>query len=69
MESLITYDKALHKARTDYYSSLIKENKNNYRFLFSTVVRLMKSLSTVEPSIPLTLSSDEFMSFFTNEIV
>jgi len=68
-DSLITYRKALHKARTAYYSSLIGENKNNPRFLFSTVARLTKSLSSVKPCIPLTLSRDDFMSFFTNKIV
>ena len=68
-DSLITYMKALCKAITAYYSSLIEENENNPRFLFSTVARLTKSFSSVEPCIPLTLSSDDFMSFFVNKIV
>jgi len=42
---------------------LIKENKNNPRFLFSTVARLMRSPNSVEPCISLTLSSDDFMIF------
>jgi len=68
-DSLITYKKALRKARTAYYSSLIEENKNYPRFLFSTVARLTKSPSSVEPCIPLTLSNDYFMRFFINKIV
>ena len=67
-ESLKTYRKALRKARSDYYSSLIEENKNNPRFLFSTVARLTDSHSSTEPSIPLALSSDDFMSFFNDKI-
>uniref|UniRef100_A0A669C0Q9 Reverse transcriptase domain-containing protein n=1 Tax=Oreochromis niloticus TaxID=8128 RepID=A0A669C0Q9_ORENI len=66
--SLLLYKKALRKARTSYYSSLIEENKNNPRFLFSTVARLTKVRST-EPTIPLTLTSNDFMNFFTNKIV
>ena len=57
------------KARTAHYSSLIEENKNNPRFLFSTVARLTKSPSSVEPCFLLTLSSNDFMSFFTSKIV
>ena len=68
-DGLITYKKALPKARTAYYSSLIEGNKNNPRFLFSTVARLTKSPSSVAPCIPLTLSSDDFMRFFINKIV
>ncbi|KAK2821899.1 hypothetical protein Q5P01_021964 [Channa striata] len=60
---------SLHEARTAYYSSLIEENKNNPRFLFSTVARLTKSHSSVETSIPSTLCSNDFMTFFTNKIV
>ena len=68
-DSLLTCKKALHKSRTAYYSSLIEENKNNPKFLFSTVARLTKNKSSVESCIPLTLSSDDFMRFFINKIV
>ena len=42
------------KCLAAYYSSLVVVNENNSRFLFSTVARLTKSLSSVEPCIPLT---------------
>ena len=68
-DSIQKHKKALRKARTAYYSSLIEQNKKNPRSLFSTVARLTKSQSSVEPCIPLTLSSDDFMKFFINKIV
>jgi len=68
-DSLIMYKIALRKARTAYYSSLNKEEKNSPRFLLSTVARLTKSPSSVEPCIHLSLSSNDFLSFFTSKIV
>ena len=67
--TLNEYKKALRKARAAYYSSLIDENKNNARFLFSTVARLTESHSSTEPSIPIALSSNDFMCFFNDKIV
>ncbi|CAJ1086723.1 RNA-directed DNA polymerase from mobile element jockey [Xyrichtys novacula] len=68
-ECLDKYKKALRRARTTYYSSLIEENKNNPRYLFSTVARLTDCQSTAEPCIPLALSSDDFLSFFNDKIL
>ena len=67
-DSLITNKKALREAGTAYYLASIEKNKKNPRFLFSTVARLTKSQSSVEPCIPLTLSRDDFMTLFTNKI-
>ena len=68
-DSFRVYKRALRSARTFYYSSLIEDNKNNPRFLFSTVARLTKSHNSVEPCIPATLSSEDFMSFFSRKII
>lgn len=67
--SLNKYKKALRHARGVYYSSLIEEHTNNPRYLFSTVARLTESHSSIEPCIPLALSSDDFMSFFNDKIL
>ena len=50
-DNLIKYEKALCKAKTAHISALIEENKNISRFLFSTVAKLTKSLSSVKPFI------------------
>ncbi|XP_051234748.1 uncharacterized protein LOC127351330 [Dicentrarchus labrax] len=68
-DNLKIYRKALRNARGAYYSALIEENKNNPRFLFSTVARLTESHSSIEPHIPINLSSNDFMSFFYNKII
>uniref|UniRef100_A0A4W6G917 Reverse transcriptase domain-containing protein n=1 Tax=Lates calcarifer TaxID=8187 RepID=A0A4W6G917_LATCA len=67
-DSVKRYKKALCNARSAYYSSLIEDNKNNPRFLFSTVARLTESHSSIDPRIPITLSSNDFMNFFNDKI-
>ncbi|KAM3608897.1 uncharacterized protein V6R79_006487 [Siganus canaliculatus] len=59
LDGLSSYRRMLRRARASYYSTLIEENKNNHRFLFSTVARLTKSHSVNEPSIPVTLGNTE----------
>ena len=69
LDSLKTYRKALCGARAAYYSSLIEENKNNPRFLFSTLGRLTKSHNSTDPCIPMALSSNDFINFFNDKIL
>lgn len=57
------YKCSLHEAVTTHYLTLIEENKNKPRFMFSTVARLTKSHNSVVPCIPRTLSNDDFVSF------
>ncbi len=38
-ESILSYRKALKTARSDYFSSLLEENKHNPRYLFNTVAK------------------------------
>ncbi len=41
-ESTLPYKKALQTARSDYFSSLLEENKHNPRYLFNTVAKVKK---------------------------
>ena len=67
--SLKTYRKALCNARAAYYSALIEEDKNSPRFFFSTLARLTKSHNSIDPCIPMALSSNDFMSFFNDKMI
>uniref|UniRef100_A0A8C6MJ04 Reverse transcriptase domain-containing protein n=1 Tax=Nothobranchius furzeri TaxID=105023 RepID=A0A8C6MJ04_NOTFU len=64
---LVLYKNKLRQTRTAYFSALIEENKNNPKFLFSTVAKLTQNHSS-EPFIPLALSSNDFMGIFTSKI-
>ncbi len=46
-ESTLSYRKALKTARSDYFSSLLEENKHNPRYLFNTVAKLTKKKQLV----------------------
>ncbi len=41
-ESYLSYRKALKTARSDYFSSLLEENKHNPRYVFNRVAKLTK---------------------------
>ncbi len=42
-ESTISYRKTLKTARSDYFSSLLEENKHNPSYLLKTVAKLTKN--------------------------
>ncbi len=46
-ESTLSYRKALKIARSDYFSSILEENKHNPLYLFHTVTKLTKNKAGV----------------------
>nr|XP_055057050.1 uncharacterized protein LOC129441427 [Misgurnus anguillicaudatus] len=68
-ESVQHYRQAIKTARSTYLSTLIKENHNNPRFLFSTVAKLTRNKEQTETNSKLQHNSDDFMNFFTNKIM
>ncbi len=66
-ESTLSYRKALKTARSDYFSSLLEENKHDPRYLFNTVAKLTKN-KTTSVDICQQHSSNDFMNYFTSKI-
>ena len=50
-----------------YYTVLIEKKKSNHRFLFRSVARVIQTQSSVEPHIPISLASNDFMTFFNTK--
>ncbi len=67
-DSTLTYRKALKTARSDYFSSLLEENKHNPRYLFNTVAKLTKNKTSTNVDISQQYSSNDFMNYFTSKI-
>ncbi len=51
-ENTLSYRKALKTARSDYFSSLLEQNKHNPRYLFNTVAKLTKNTRSDGGSAP-----------------
>lgn len=68
-DGLRIYRKALNKARAAYYSILVEDNRNNPRFLSRSVARLTPESELLQPCVPVSLSSIDFMIFFNSIIV
>uniref|UniRef100_A0A8C1PJZ8 Reverse transcriptase domain-containing protein n=1 Tax=Cyprinus carpio TaxID=7962 RepID=A0A8C1PJZ8_CYPCA len=67
-ESNLSYRKALKTARSDYFSSLLEENKHSPRYLFNTVAKLTKNKASTSVEISQQHSSNDFMNYFTSKI-
>uniref|UniRef100_A0A9J7X3K5 Reverse transcriptase domain-containing protein n=1 Tax=Cyprinus carpio carpio TaxID=630221 RepID=A0A9J7X3K5_CYPCA len=67
-ESNLSYRKALKTARSDYFSSLLEENKHNPRYLFNTVAKLTKNKASTSVDISQHHSSNDFMNYFTSKV-
>ncbi len=67
-ESTLSYRKSLQTARSDYFSSLLEENKHIPRYLFNTVAKLTKNKTSTSIDISLQHSSNDFMNYFTSKI-
>ncbi len=67
-ESTLFYRKALKTARSDYFSSLLEENKHSPRYLFNTVAKFTKNKASTGVEISQQHSSIDFMNYFTSKI-
>ncbi len=67
-ESSLSYRKALQTARSDYFLSLLEENKHNPRYLFNTVAKLTNNRASTGVYISQQHSSKEFIKYFTSKI-
>jgi hypothetical protein len=67
-DSTVQYRRALTSARSSYFSNLLEENKNNPKFIFDTVAKLIKKQhSSREDGFH--FRSDKFMNFFEKKIM
>ncbi len=67
-ESTLSYRKAFKTARSDYFSSLLEENKHNLRYLFNTEAKLTKNKTSTGVDISQQHSRNDFMNYFTSKI-
>ncbi len=67
-ESNLSYRKASKSARSDYFLSLLEENKHNPMYLFNTVAKLTKNKTSAGVEISQQHSSNDFMNYFTSKI-
>ncbi len=67
-ENTLSYRKALKTARSAYFTSLLEENKHNPKYLFITVAKLTKNITSAGADITQQQSSNDFMNYFTSKI-
>ncbi len=67
-ESTLSYRKALKTARSDYFSSLLEENKHNPSYLVNTVTKLTQNKTSTGVDISQQHNSNTFMNcYFQNQ--
>ncbi len=64
----ILQKKTLKTARSNYFSSLLEENKHNPRYLYNTAAKLKKNKVSGGVDISQQHSSNDFMTYFTSKI-
>ncbi|KAI2651726.1 hypothetical protein H4Q32_014472 [Labeo rohita] len=67
-ECTLSYRKALKSARSDYFSTLLEDNKHNPRYLFNTVAKLTKNKEPTGTDCAHQHSSNDFMNYFISKI-
>ncbi len=67
-KNTLSYRKALKTARSAYFTSLLEENKHNPKYLFNTVAKLTKNITSAGADITQQHSSNDFMNYFTSKI-
>ncbi len=67
-ENTLSYRKAFKTARSAYFTSLLEENKHNPKYLFNTVAKLTKNITSAGADITQQHSSNDFMNYFTSKI-
>ncbi len=67
-ESTLSYRNALKTARSDYFSSLLEENKHNPSYLVNTVAKLTQNKHQLVLTFPNSTSSNTFMNYVTSKI-
>ncbi len=67
-ESSLSYRKTLQTARSDYFLSLLEENKHNPKYLFNTVAKLTNNRASTGVYISQQHSSKLFIKYFTSKI-
>ncbi len=65
---ILSYRKVLKTARSDYFSSLLEENKHNPRYLLNTVAKLTNNKASTGADISQQHSSNDIMTYFTYKI-
>ncbi len=67
-ERTLSFRKALKTARSDYFSSLLEENKHNPRYLFNTVAKKKKKQHQLVLTFPNSTAVMTLMNYFTSKI-